>query len=332
MGETILERRPCVDNVRVAFGTGVVLGLWRGQLTTPLTTAHLLTHNEGRCRANCRFCPQAQGSVADLKMLSRIVWPKFDFGKVLRAFDNNSKGFERVCVQAVNYPGVVGDLIEIVSKVGRASNLPVSVSCQPLDSGDIRRLAEAGADRISIALDAATPELFERFKGGPYSWEGHLKALEKANSVFSGRVSTHIIAGLGESEEEIVRTMQLLHGMGITLALFAFTPIAGTPLSNMHQPDIASYHRIQLARFLIFENLSSAGRMGFEGGRILDFGVDRDVLNRTIESGEPFRTSGCPGCNRPFYNESPRGPIYNYPRRLKPKEVEAIRSGLGLEL
>ncbi|HDI74230.1 MAG TPA: hypothetical protein ENF57_04430 [Candidatus Korarchaeota archaeon] len=28
---------------------------------------------------------------------------------------------------------------------------------------------------------------------------------------------------------------------------------------------------------------------------------------------EAFLTSGCPSCNRPFYNERPRGPIYNFP-------------------
>ena len=28
---------------------------------------------------------------------------------------------------------------------------------------------------------------------------------------------------------------------------------------------------------------------------------------------EFFNTYGCEGCNRPFYNERPSGPIYNYP-------------------
>jgi biotin synthase-related radical SAM superfamily protein len=36
-------------------------------------------------------------------------------------------------------------------------------------------------------------------------------------------------------------------------------------------------------------------------------------LARVVESGEPFKTSGCPDCNRPFYNESPGETIYNYP-------------------
>jgi len=33
--------------------------------------------------------------------------------------------------------------------------------------------------------------------------------------------------------------------------------------------------------------------------------------------------TGCDGCNRPYYNERPRGPMYNYPRPLNKKEVLA---------
>ena len=34
-----------------------------------------------------------------------------------------------------------------------------------------------------------------------------------------------------------------------------------------------------------------------------------------------FETSGCPGCNRPYYNERPGGMLYNYPRPLTAAEA-----------
>jgi len=319
-----------IADVRMAFGTGVLLGLWRGQLTVAPTTAHFLTYHEGRCSANCKFCPQAREATADLRMLSRVIWPRFELEKVLTALKKNSNKFERVCIQAVNYPNVVDDLCELVTCVRNVCKLPISVSCQPLTRQDIKRLAESGAERVSIALDAVTPELFERIKGGGYTWRTHLEALEYARAILGDRVSTHLMVGLGESEWDMVRRIQLLHNLGITVALFAFTPIAGTPLSGRPQPDIASYRRIQLARFLIVNNLSRAERMRFESGQIVDFGIEQDVLNKTVGSGEPFRTSGCLGCNRPFYNESPRGPIYNFPRKPTPKEITAIREQLAI--
>lgn len=321
-----------INHVRVAFGTGVVLGLWRGQLAAAPTTAHLLTYYDGRCSANCKFCPQARESNADPKLLSRVVWPRCELEKVIAALNEHHSKFERICVQAVNYPGVVDELCELVTKIKGICDLPISVSCQPLAAGDVERLAAAGVERVSIALDAATPEIFDRIKGdgagGPYTWQGHLRALDDACTILGDRVSTHLIAGLGESEPEMVHAIQFLHDRGITVGLFAFTPITGTPLAGRAQPDVASYRRIQLARYLIANGLSKVEEMHFDGSQISDFGVTGDVLRKTIDSGEPFRTSGCPGCNRPFYNESPRGPIYNYPWKPTSEEIISIREQL----
>jgi len=65
-------------------------------------------------------------------------------------------------------------------------------------------------------------------------------------------------------------------------------------------------------------------------GEIVDFGVDKDTLIHAVESGTPFLTSGCRDCNRPFYNEKPSGPIYNYPRNLNTEEIAAIKQQLKL--
>jgi len=322
-----------VEHVRVAFGTGIVLGLWRGQLEVPPTTAHLLTYYEGRCNANCQFCPQARGSTADTKMLSRVIWPRCDIERVLSAFEEKNDEFVRICIQTVNYKGVIDNVCELVAQIKNRCDTPISVSCQPLEIEDIEKLRGVGAERVGIALDAATPELFDRLKGegmgSSYTWEGHLKALDGARATFGDRVSTHLIVGLGESEQDMIQTIQLLRDRDITVGLFAFTPIAGTALADRPQPNVSSYRRIQLARFLIFNNLSRVERMRFANGQVFDFGVPCDVLNKTVESGEPFRTSGCSGCNRPFYNESPRGPIYNYPKKLAQKEKTEIKTQLG---
>lgn len=312
-----------VERVRVAFGTGVVLGLWDGRMETPPTTAHFLTHHDGRCTASCGFCPQARESTSDPKMLSRVLWPHYPLGKVVSAMEKNGGSFQRICIQAVNYPGAVEDIFKLVEKFKGASSLPVSVSCHPVTREAMERLDHLGVERICIPLDAATPEVFKRTKDG-YSWESHIKALKDARDVFGFRVTTHIIVGLGESEREAVQAIGMLGGMGVTVALFAFTPIRGTPLSEHPRPDLDSYHRIQLARHLISQRLGTVEGMKFKGSKIVDFGVEEDLLEKVVRSGEPFRTSGCQGCNRPFYNESPHGPIYNYPRKPTSKESEAI--------
>lgn len=49
--------------------------------------------------------------------------------------------------------------------------------------------------------------------------------------------------------------------------------------------------------------------------------MDDAALRKVINMGTAFMASGCPGCNRPYYNERPGGPLFNYPRRPSEKEL-----------
>ncbi len=74
--------------------------------------------------------------------------------------------------------------------------------------------------------------------------------------------------------------------------------------------------------------------MRFDGeGKIVGFGLTKETLEPLIECGVPFRTSGCPDCNRPYYNERPGGVMYNYPRPLTAveaaAELDALLAGLA---
>lgn len=328
-----------VGRVRVSLGTAIVLGLCEGTISAEPTTAYLLTYFEGRCSANCAFCPQARGSSSRTDMLSRVVWPDFNVEDVIlgikRAFEGGR--IRRACIQALNYPGVQDDILLLVKGIRRECNIPISVSCQPLSQAEIHMLAEAGVDRMSIALDAVTEEIFSAVKGetagGPYRWNKHFDALRTALKVLGkGRVTTHLIVGLGENEEEFIHMVQRCHDMRIFPAVFAFTPIPGTRMSSRPRPPIDSYRRIQVAHYLITHGLGRYENMKFEGGRLVDFGAPKDSLREVIFSGEPFLTSGCPGCNRPYYNEEPRGPIYNFPKRPVQKDIEEILAQMGIEL
>jgi len=317
------------EKIRVSSGSAMILGLLYGKLDALPTTAYLLTYRRGKCVANCGFCPQAKGSRGRADMLSRVSWPVFPTRHVVYGIDEAVKDcrVKRVCLQALNYPEVFQHLLALVNIIYSCVKVSISISCQPLNRENLQWLAEAGAERIGIPLDAATEELFDKVKGhlvgGPYVWEEQFKLLGEAVEVFGNdKVSTHLIVGLGETEREMVETVQRCVDMGVLPALFAFTPIPGTALENNSQPPVSVYRRVQLARHLIFHGIVRYENMGFDKKDcISDFGVDKGVLMRIIQGGEPFLTSGCPNCNRPYYNEKPSGPIYNYPRPLTEKEI-----------
>ena len=189
---------------------------------------------------------------------------------------------------------------------------------------------------MSIALDAVTERIFDNIKGkntnGPYRWKEHHEALKNAVDVFgAGSISTHLIIGLGETEKESIQKIQWCLDSGIHPALFAFTPITGTAFEKKDAPKIDSYRRVQIAQYILIHKKTHTKKMKFnKNGQVENFGVSKKALTEIIESGTPFLTSGCPGCNRPYYNEKPGGPFYNYPRKLQNNEIEDIKNLLEI--
>ncbi len=270
-------------------------------------------------------------------MLSRVTWPAFPTRQVVEGVERTAREgtIKRVCIQSLNYPEVFDDVLLLVRGIRSRVMVPISVSCKPLSPKKMKNWADSGVNRISIALDAATEKIFGKVKGqnigGPYRWERQCKALKEAVNVFGeGSVSTHLIVGLGETEKEICQTIQWCVDLGVYPGLFAFTPIPGTALENNPPPSLGSYRRVQVAHYLLTRRKTCLEGMEFDGGGCLtNFGVSKKRLLEVIDTGEPFLTSGCPGCNRPYYNERPGGPLYNYPRQLRPEEIEETKRNLG---
>jgi len=327
-----MQRGHLPKKIRVSVGSAIVLGLTRGMLDAKPTTIYLLTYRPGKCFANCGFCPQAKTSSSRADMLSRVTWPPFSTEQVLSKIEHTVKGdlIKRICLQALNYPTVFDDILNLSQDILLRVKVPLSVSCQPLEKEQMITLAEVGVDRVSIALDAATKELFDEVKGplaeGPYTWETQRKALEEAVQTFGkGRVTTHLIAGLGENEKEIISMIQWCVDLGVYPSLFAFTPIPGTALGNRPQPPLRFYRKVQVARHLIVHGKTRYENMTFnQDGRLIKLGVPKEQVWEVIKTSSPFLTSGCPGCNRPYYNERPGGPMYNYPRPPSLEEITEI--------
>jgi biotin synthase-related radical SAM superfamily protein len=320
------------EQIRVSLGTAIVLGLLDGKLDAAPTTAYLMTYTAGKCTANCGFCPQARDSKSSSQLLSRVTWPTYPTPDALAALAKSVKQekTKRVCIQALNYPEVFAHIEALVKNIKEASSVPVSVSCQPQNRENIERLKAAGVDRLGIALDAATEPVFNRVKGSCYSWGNQFRLLSEALRVFGkGNVSTHVIVGLGETEKEAAEIIQKCVDMGVSPALFAFTPVRGTALEGNSPPKLESYRRVQLARYLIVNGRVKTEKMSFNTKcEITDFGLTRAALEQTVASGIPFLTSGCPDCNRPYYNEKPSGPICNYPKPPTKEEIKRINKEL----
>ena len=311
--------------VHVSIGTAAVLGLTGIPMAVAPTTAYLMLG--GRCTMNCAFCAQARESGASALNLSRVTWPEHDLDAVVgRLAAAAARGdIRRACLQVTVTPDAFAQSLAVLRAVKAASGVPFDVAILPQDLGQVRQLVEAGADHIGFGLDAACQRIFRQVKGG--SWARSLALIEDTARAYSGRAAVHLIVGLGETEREMVERVQWAHDLGVTAGLFAFTPVHGTHLVDRPPPLMAAYRRMQAARWLIVHDRVRIEDMGFDaGGALVSLGASPPA------GGEAFQTSGCPDCNRPFYNEQPGGPLYNYPRPLAAGEAARAIQEMEIEL
>ena len=315
-----------VEKIRLSIGTSIQLGLDSGTRDPDFTTAFLMTYHEGKCEANCAFCPQARESSASSDRLSRLSWPEFNLDTVIENW-TPPRQFRRICLQTICYPEVVNDVVDIVGKLRMVTKLPISVAIHPISPTELQELKDAGVSNIGVALDASTAELFNEIKGeqrkSHYRWENHHQAIQDALAVFGkGKVTTHLIVGLGESEFEAAQFIAEMYQKEVSVGLFAFTNIKGTSLENHPTPDLESYRRIQAVRHLVSRGELMVDQIKEDSDGHITLKINQSLLREALSSGEAFRVTGCKGCNRPFYNERPRGPMYNFPRGLTQEEIK----------
>ena len=273
-------------------------------------TAYLLVRSS--CSARCLYCSLAWGDGRRVK-LARVTW----YPVRLERHVERLRVFARVCIQGVCGEGVDEEIVGLVEWLRRVARYAGGVSVTHVSSESfVKRVVEAGADHIGIGLDAATPRLAERLQK-PLPWGRYIELTRYAVSVAGeGRVYVHLIAGLGEKPRELADAMRLVYSLGARVALFPYTPggrLGGRP------PSLCYYRGAQLYRQLLDE--------GLDPDEYIEAGEDGWHMRRTPPAQLVLRavlTSGCPACNRPYYTESPRGPLYNLPRPPTPREAEKL--------
>ncbi|UCD13203.1 MAG: radical SAM protein [Thermoplasmatales archaeon] len=327
-------------SLAAAMTIGYKNGLFYRNARSPCVNL-LLTYSSG-CAGNCGYCglSMRRPGVYKDKSFIRVEWPSYKLKDIIKKISQCRDRIQRICLSMITNKQAREDTIEITRTLKQSIDIPISLLISPsiLEKDDLVRFKENGAEMIGIAVDCATPSLFEKIRGkgvnGPHKWKRYWECYQDAIKIFGERkVGVHLIVGFGETEREMIETIQKAYDMGGSTHLFSFFPEGDSLLSQLHQPPIGQYRRVQLARFLIDEGIRSIDDFSFDlDGRLINFGMLQDNLSSIIQKGTPFMTSGCPGrdgkvaCNRPYANCLPGPKIRNYP--FKP-EMEDIQRILG---
>lgn len=332
--------------VRMSLAAAITLGFLPGRFyrNARLYCINLLLSYSNGCLANCAYCGLARGRRGSYqeKSFIRVEWPVYQLGEVIGRIKARQERVKRICLSMITNRRAPEDVMAIVTRILSRLQIPLSLLATPtvLEEGHLWEFKRKGVERLGVAIDAATEGVFCRYRGGnvggPHDWYQYWEFLKTALRVFGkGRVGVHLIVGLGETEQEMVKTIQGVQDLGGITHLFSFFPEKGSRLEKRPQPPVGQYRRIQLARFLIDSGLTRYQKMEFNPqGQILSYGLSGEELDRFIEIGTPFMTSGCPdrdgnvACNRP-YGDSPPGPdIRSYPFRPNKIDLRSIRRQL----
>ncbi len=344
------------EYVQLSTAAAITLGIMGGRMYGCECTRCLnllLTYPEG-CRANCAYCGLARHREADRdyadRNFIRVDWPAVPMAEIIDivAKDPDNSPFHRMCISMITHPRSEDDTFTVLEQWTDRIDpdaIPVSILSNPttMTRDDVQRTRDLGADIFTVALDAATPEIFDRTRGkgvqSPHKWSKYWEIMLEARDIFGPeKFGAHIIVGMGETEYEVLNLVQELVDLGGHSHMFCFFPEQGSLMDHLPATPRDQWRRVQLARYLIDYRGVRVEQMRFDDlGRVKSYGLPESELADVIDEGVAFRTSGCPGkfrddisaCDRP-YGDSPPSDIASYPFAPKKKDLKKIRRQLDI--
>lgn len=167
----------------------------------------------GECVYECAFCNTHRMDPSRRKAIEPARWVEL----VVEA--HGRQPFDALAITSVASPDhermmeayetVIGGVLE------RISDLVVGVEPYVNGPEDIQRLRDAGATEMKINVQTPDPDILSRICPG-WEMERQYSLLEEAVAVFGrGRVTTNIIIGLGETDEDVAMALDRLASMGV---------------------------------------------------------------------------------------------------------------------
>ncbi|HEY4410868.1 MAG TPA: radical SAM protein [Acidimicrobiia bacterium] len=339
------------DWVRISMASAIALRFRSGRFTRDFEFGgmNLLLNYEDGCRSDCGYCGLARtrpGTYED-KSFIRVEWPLVATDELVDRMAARGDTMTRLCISMVTHPHAYRDTLDIAERIVARVPAPLSILVAPptLNRTKLERFRAAGVDMIGIGLDAVTEDLFRHIRtdvpagGAGLSWAKYWEVVGDAREIFGPwKVNCHTLVGLGETDHDLVDIFTRLRDREILSYLFCFNPEPDSRMADHPKSPLRRWRRVQLAKHLIESEGFVADQFDFDADGLLT-GLDGDgaVVERSIASGIPFMTNGCPGaggepgCTRPYGSYRPSEPIRDFPFLPDADDLAGIRSDLALD-
>jgi radical SAM protein (TIGR04043 family) len=262
IGEATFPQRPKFYALKTADGVPYSqIAVLHGRDVLATTVLQTCIRYQSRTKT-CQFCAIGQSLAAGRTVERKTPTQLAEVAKAAVELD----GVKHMVMTTGTPPGKdrgAAILAESAAAVKAAVDLPIQVQCEPPDdTAWFGRLRNAGADALGMHLEAVTEPVRARIMPGKaqVSVERYFSAFAAATPVFGrAQVSSYILAGLGDTAQEILAVCERMVAIGVYPFVVPFVPISGTPLESHPAPTAAFMHAIlnPLARMLINGGLKS---------------------------------------------------------------------------
>jgi len=338
-------------HIKTSLASAIALRFVSGRFfrdARPYCINLLLSYPED-CKASCAYCGLARTRPQGEDSFIRVEWPVLETRETIQRIARYRDNIRRVCISTVFHPNAVDDTLSIAKQIVGATrratptDVPLSVLITPgiFGRGEMERLKALGVDTLGIGLDAASKRVFHRTRAGgvdgPLSWEVYLTALNEASEIFGpGKVSCHIIVGIGETDKELSNIFFHIKSLKAMIHLFSFYPEPHSLMARNRRPSLKRFRRIQLLSYLVEKDMITPKALEFDAKGNLKQ-IRSLSVTEAINSGRPFLTGGCPSrngdiaCNRPFGSYRPGEPFRDFPFLPTVEDICKIKKELSLD-
>ena len=173
---------------------------------------------ESKCIYDCKFC--------NTPRLGKDKTKNLDADKIVKMI---VEAYERNELRCVSLTSAVAEvpqktidkMINIIEKVRERLGNDIPIGVEPYISSldQIDMLRRAGADEIKLNIETFDRNIFEKVCGGQ-DLDHIFSSLEHAVNVFGrGKVTSNIIIGMGETDENVLAGLETLANMGVVPTL-----------------------------------------------------------------------------------------------------------------
>ncbi len=208
------------------------------------------------CRVGCKFCPLSLTHGEHIHYSLDSIFEDIEKSKNK---NYTSIGITTAIPYYLSSDDVADEMIFVVSKIRQkvGNSIPIGISTRISSKEKLTALKEAGATEARLNIEVAGSDLSKLLMPNKPS-KRILESIKFACDVFGkGKVSSNIILGLGETDENILILIERLAEIGAIATLYPYDPTSCSSVdNNFKRPSAERIYNLAIAHKEILEHFS----------------------------------------------------------------------------